>query len=192
MLNVKNGLRTTVALVLTVFFSTFSWAEPAALATCAACHGSDGKSTDSAWPNLAGQHQTYLEIQLKAYRSGDRNNAVMNGMAAALSDADIEELAAWYAAQPRLTAANGDQTMVEEGRNRAGYCHACHGMQGAPVADEWPILAGQNAAYIAARLAGFKSGLRNHPLMVNVVKDLDAAAMAALGAYYSQVPPAAE
>ena len=80
----------------------------------------------------------------------------------------------------------------KRGRNRAGYCHACHGMQGAPVADEWPILAGQNAAYIAAQLAGFKSGLRYHPLMVNVVKDLDPTAMAALGAYYSQVPPAAE
>ena len=141
MLNVKNGLRTTVALVFAVFFSLVSWAEPAALASCAACHGSDGKSTDPAWPNLAGQHETYLEIQLKAYRSGDRKNAVMNGMAAALSDADIAELATWYAAQPRLTAANGDQTMVEEGRNRpviATPATACRARRWRTSGQYWP------------------------------------------------------
>jgi cytochrome c553 len=61
-------------------------------------------------------------------------------------------------------------------------------MQGQPAADEWPVLAGQNASYIAKQLAAFKSGARYHPLMANVVRDLERPAMMALGAYYAQVP----
>lgn len=69
-------------------------------ATCAACHGADGNSTIPANPKLAGQYDSYLEHALKSYRDGSRNNALMNGMAAALSYQDIADLAAFYAAQP--------------------------------------------------------------------------------------------
>ena len=60
-------------------------------------------------------------------------------------------------------------------------------MHGYPVAAEWPILAGQSAPYIAKQLMGFKLGARYHPLMADAVKNLDASAMSALGAYYAQV-----
>jgi len=69
-------------------------------ATCAACHGAQGESAGPQWPILAGQYPSYLEHALKSYRSGSRQNAIMQGFAAQLSDEDIEDLAAWFASRP--------------------------------------------------------------------------------------------
>ena len=66
---------------------------------CSACHGADGNSTDVNNPRLAGQHADYLAKSLRDYKSGERNNAIMKGFAAALSKKDIENLAAYFAAQ---------------------------------------------------------------------------------------------
>jgi cytochrome c553 len=66
-------------------------------AACAACHGANGISANGLWPNLAGQKEPYLAAQMKAFRDGDRKNPMMSPMAAALSDADIANLAAYYA-----------------------------------------------------------------------------------------------
>lgn len=71
-------------------------------ATCEACHGKDGKSIDPSYPNLAGQHESYLIKALADYRSGRRVNAVMNSFSANLTNQDIEDLAAWYASQDGL------------------------------------------------------------------------------------------
>ena len=68
--------------------------------TCASCHGPTGnESLDPSYPKLAGQYPEYLAKALKDYRSGERQNAIMAGMAAALTDEDIDDLAAFYAAQ---------------------------------------------------------------------------------------------
>jgi cytochrome c553 len=64
---------------------------------CGACHGAAGISAIPTYPNLAGQKEAYLVIQLKAFKSGARNNAVMKGMVASLSDTDMADLAAYYA-----------------------------------------------------------------------------------------------
>ncbi|MEN9417035.1 MAG: hypothetical protein RI988_655 [Pseudomonadota bacterium] len=64
---------------------------------CAVCHGANGISTLPDAPHLAGQPAIYLAAQLKAYRNGTRKHEVMNVMARPLSDADIDNLAAWYA-----------------------------------------------------------------------------------------------
>ncbi len=69
---------------------------------CAACHGADGNSTVPLYPKLAGQYRDYLEHALKAYKTGERKNPIMVGMAASLSDQDIADLAAWYASQKGL------------------------------------------------------------------------------------------
>jgi cytochrome c553 len=65
-------------------------------ATCLACHGVNGIGTQPIYPNLAGQKEAYLVQALKGFKSGERKNAIMNAMAAALSDSDIENLAAYY------------------------------------------------------------------------------------------------
>jgi len=80
---------------------------PKASQTCVACHGIDGIGILPEYPNLAGQHADYIEVALKAYRSGQRKNAVMGGMAAALTDQDIRELAKYYSSQrPSLCSTN--------------------------------------------------------------------------------------
>ncbi|MDF2177841.1 cytochrome c [Aliiglaciecola sp. CAU 1673] len=66
-------------------------------ATCVVCHGSNGISVIPMYPNLAGQKEQYLVLQLKAYRDGERKNMVMTPMAKPLSDEDIANLAAYYA-----------------------------------------------------------------------------------------------
>ncbi len=72
-------------------------------AVCQSCHGIDGNlSLQDDYPKLGGQHADYLVQALKAYRSGDRNHAIMSGFARDLSDQDIADLAAWYSRQSGL------------------------------------------------------------------------------------------
>ncbi len=70
-----------------------------ASAVCSACHGADGNSTIPTNPKLAGQYESYLVHALKAYRSGERNNAIMSGFAANLTDQQIADLAAYFSSQ---------------------------------------------------------------------------------------------
>lgn len=68
--------------------------------TCFACHGKDGNSVDPQYPRLAGQYNEYLQQVLHEYKDGRRNNAIMKGMDAALSDQDIEDVAAYFSSLP--------------------------------------------------------------------------------------------
>jgi cytochrome c553 len=65
--------------------------------TCAGCHGKNGISSNGMWPNLAGQKEAYLVSQMQMFKDGRRQNAMMSAMAKGLSDADIANLAAYYA-----------------------------------------------------------------------------------------------
>ncbi len=96
--------------ILLVLLTALSFASTSALAAdvaagkaksvvCAACHGPAGVSSNPLWPNLAGQQEMYLAKQIKAFRDGERKDAMMAPMVAALSDDDIADLAAYYAAQ---------------------------------------------------------------------------------------------
>ncbi len=68
-------------------------------AVCGACHGPDGNSVNPLWPKLAGQHAAYMVKQMKAFKSGARKDPLMGAQATALSDQDIDNLAAFYASQ---------------------------------------------------------------------------------------------
>lgn len=139
---------------------------------CGACHGMDGNSTTNPeWPNLAGQHASYLVEQLKAFKTGTRKNVNMNAMAAPLSDEDMTDIAAYFSTQT-LNIASVDPAGTEVGAKlyRGGNtatgvpaCMACHGPNGAgnPGA-KYPALRGQHAAYTALQLKAYKSGERNH------------------------------
>jgi cytochrome c553 len=70
------------------------------VATCVACHGQDGNSVDPQYPRLAGQYAAYLARALHEYRDGDRDNAIMKGFAATLSDQDIDDVAAYFSSMP--------------------------------------------------------------------------------------------
>jgi cytochrome c553 len=94
-----------IALIsILLFASTSAMAGDAAAgqskaAICASCHGPSGMSSNPLWPNLAGQKEQYLAKQIKAFRDGDRKDPLMAPMVATLSDDDIANLAAYYAAQ---------------------------------------------------------------------------------------------
>jgi cytochrome c553 len=138
-------------------------------APCAACHGADGNSVNPEWPKLAGQHADYIYKQLVEFKSGDRQNALMAGQVAALSDQDMADLAAYYATlEP--TIGEADPALVAKGEEiyRAGNaasgvsaCIACHSPtgKGNPMA-KFPMLGGQHATYSAIQLKAFRSGQR--------------------------------
>jgi cytochrome c553 len=138
---------------------------------CTACHGPDGNSTlNPEWPNLAGQHPEYLVAQLKAFKSGARKNPNMNGMAAALSEQDMADIAAFFSAQAvKVASVDAAQTGPGEVLYRGGNkstqvpaCMACHGPDGAgnPAA-KFPALRGQHAKYTVLQLQAYKSGERS-------------------------------
>ncbi len=144
-------------------------ADPAAAAAqaqtvCAACHGASGVSTTALTPSLAGQPEGFLQWQLVYFRSATRKNPIMQPMATMLSDDDIRNLAAYYAAQPApAAAANGqtDAAMYAVGQRLAqqNRCASCHKdtYAGAQAA---PRTAAQREDYLLKALREFKAGTR--------------------------------
>ncbi len=140
-------------------------------AVCETCHGGTGNSLAPEWPKLAGQHAEYLVKQLLDLKSGARKSPVMGPMAEPLGEADIADLAAFYAGQSlELGAADPDLVKTGERLYRAGNresglpaCMACHGPagRGNPAAG-FPSLRGQHAAYTAIQLRAYRSGERRN------------------------------
>lgn len=144
-------------------------AQPIVQQVCAACHATDGNSAVAANPRLAAQPEPYLYKQLQDFKSGKRKNPVMNGVAAALSDDDMRNLAAWYAGQTAKPGQATDAKLAEAGgklyrggnkTNHLPACMACHSPSGAGIPAQYPRVAGQHAAYIEAQLKAYRSGER--------------------------------
>ncbi|MDX1513583.1 MAG: c-type cytochrome [Gammaproteobacteria bacterium] len=140
-------------------------------APCAACHNVDGNSTNPEWPKLAGQHAKYIEKQLRDYKSGARENAIMAGMVAPMSEQDMADLGAYFASMAR-TGGFASEDRVGPGRkiyqggnpdSKVPACMACHGPTGAgdPLAGI-PSLSGQHAKYTAMQLNAFRDGVRSN------------------------------
>ena len=139
---------------------------------CAACHGPDGNSPLPENPKLAAQVADYTAKQLADFKAGkERKSAIMAPMVAPLSAADMQAVAAHYAAQkPRPDAARNRQTVsLGEKLYRAGNaekgvpaCSGCHGPAGAGVAALYPRLSGQHAQYTATQLRAFRSDERSN------------------------------
>jgi cytochrome c553 len=180
----------SVCLMLATSYSVPTLAADAAAggekaALCAGCHGPNGKSSNPQWPNLAAQQPDYLAAQLKAFKSGARKNPMMQGMVANLSDQDIENIAAYFAAQPAAKA-GGDTALAKTGAEKAGTCLHCHGAQGQGSA-QIPRLAGQHPAYLEAQLKSFKSGTRQGGPMPGMASSLSDDDMKALAAYFGSL-----
>ena len=147
-------------------------------AACASCHGADGNSGSPANPKLAGQHPEYLVKQLQEYKSGKRANAIMQGMAATLSDADMKNIAAWLASQKAKPGFAKDKELVALGERiwRGGIadrqiaaCAGCHSPNGAGIPSQYPRLSGQHADYTATQLTAFREGVRKNNLQMTQV-----------------------
>jgi cytochrome c553 len=131
---------------------------------CAGCHGEDGNASAPIFPKLAGQHVSYLSKQLREFRSGKRVDPTMNAMAESLSDADIADIAAWYA-KNKIKPEPPEKTELGLKIYRTGIaakgipaCAACHGPRGEgnPTAG-YPVLGGQYSSYIGKILHDYKS-----------------------------------
>ncbi|MBC7483697.1 MAG: cytochrome c4 [Rhizobacter sp.] len=138
---------------------------------CAACHTSDGSRGSPANPILQGQHPEYLVKQLTEFKSGKRANAIMTGMASALSEDDMKNVAAFYAgkqAKPGF-AKNKDLVALGEKIYRGGIadrsipaCAGCHSPTGAGIPAQYPRIAGQHGDYTEAQLVAFRGGARTN------------------------------
>lgn len=166
-------------------------------AVCGACHGVGGNGIiNPEWPKLAGQHSSYTLGQLKAFKSNERKNPVMYGQSAALSDQDMADLAAYFAAQKAVPGLASEQSVkVAQKLYRAGdaarglpSCSGCHGPTGAgQPAALYPRIGGQNGAYTLNQLKAYKSGERaggkHAPIMVAIAAKLTDDEIAALASY---------
>jgi cytochrome c553 len=129
---------------------------------CVACHGENGNSTQAAFPSLAGQPGQFIVSALFQFREGKRVNPVMSPMAANLSNADLNDLAAYFSAQkakPPAATLAADRIAQGQALAQKNNCTACHtatlvGQQ------HIPRLAGQQREYLAAQLQGFRAGTR--------------------------------
>ena len=167
--------------------------EAIATKVCGACHAFDGGRGLPANPILQGQHPEYLLKQLRDFKSGARNNAVMKGFAATLSDQDMLDLAAFYAsktAKPGF-ATNKDTLALGERIYRGGIadrhiaaCAGCHSPNGAGIPAQYPRVSGQHGDYSEAQLIAFRSGLRTNSLpMAGVAAKLNDREIKALADY---------
>jgi cytochrome c553 len=153
-----------------------------AAAACAGCHGSDGVSANPAFPSLAGQDATYLASALGAYKLGTRKDETMKGLAAALDDAAIKNLAAFFTSQEPKQPDVRKPLTAEEWAQR---CDRCHGINGNSTDPRLPALAAQRADYLEKVLNDYRAGVRKSARMAAMSDVLTDHDISSLAAYYA-------
>ena len=145
---------------------------------CAACHAPDGNSLIPVNPKLAQQHPEYLIKQLTEFKAGKRVNAIMTGMATALSEEDMRNIAYWVSSKKATPGAAKEKELVLLGEKiyRGGIadrqipaCAGCHSPNGAGIPAQYPRLSGQHADYAVAQLTAFRDGVRNNSLQMTQI-----------------------
>ncbi len=182
--------------------------------TCVACHGVHGNSVVDAFPKLAGQGKGYLLKQLQDFKSNTRQDTIMKGIVASLTENDMENLAAYFSKQ---TIIQGSQDVTIKSANidlgkklyRGGNksksitaCIACHGPAGAGIPSaKFPALTYQNSTYIAKQLINFRQDSYNtqmdtsapersndyEGMMRNITKHLSNAEIEAVSQYINRL-----
>ena len=166
-------------------------------AACGACHGMDGNSSDAQYPKLAGQSEQYIVHQLTNFKAGKRQNPIMMGMAAPLSEQDMHDIGAYFSSKTALPGV-ADEKLVEQGQKlyREGdssrgipACMACHSVDGRgnPGA-MYPQLTSQHAQYVEATLKAMHDGTSwgddaHAKIMPGIAQKLEAKDIAALASY---------
>ncbi len=168
-------------------------------AQCATCHGQYGQSTNSEFPQLAGQNAQYLRKQLEDFRSGQRQHSAMNAIAQALSDGQMAALATHFQAQRPQPHPSEDALLASMGRyiyergniySQVPACLSCHSNSGVGSA-RLPRLAGQHPEYIANQLRRFQSKERRNDsgAMAFVTQGLNELELRAVAAYVAGLNP---
>ena len=163
----------------------------AAAAACGGCHGDNGVSKTPGAPSLVGLDPKYLTAATNAYKSGQRKDETMKAMVGSLNDADIANIALFYALQKPAKAGTPAAGDAAAGKAAAGACAGCHGEAGVASDPANPSLAGQDAQYLASALQAYKDGARKDETMKGLAAALDDKAMKNIAAFYAGQQPQA-
>ena len=165
------------------------------IVACISCHGAAGNSSIAQNPKLSAQHEAYLHKQLVDFTGTTRNNAIMTGFAKALSDDDMQNIAAYLSVQKPSPGAAKNIDTVGIGKKifRAGIaesnipaCAGCHGPNGAGNPGQFPRIGGQHQDYTEAQLISFRAGTRsNSAQMTAITKRMTDAEIKAVADYVS-------
>lgn len=177
------------ALPLAASAQAASDAQRAKAEPCTACHGDAGRSLLADIPSLAGQPKQFITTQLVMFREGNRKNPVMNALAAPLSNADINGLGSYFAAQtaaPAGTPFAADAAAAGKALSDKMLCTQCHGAE-LRGQQHIPRLAGQRADYLRTQLLAFKAQTRfdMDGNMTSAAQPLTPADIEALATYLS-------
>jgi cytochrome c553 len=152
-------------------------------AACAGCHGPDGVSGNPTTPSLAGQDAQYVASALQAYKQGTRSDETMKGLAAALDDGAVKNLAAFYASKEPKPPNVRKPLTAEEWAQR---CDRCHGNNGNSADPRLPALAAQRLDYLEKVLQDYRTGARKSPQMAAMSDVLTDQDITNVAAYYAR------
>lgn len=168
-------------------------------AVCVACHGLDGISPIAANPNISGMASEYIAKQLEHFKSATRQNAIMQGMVANLTPADMKALGDYYFAQRgKSQAAARDEKVAKRGQQiyRAGIpeakvpaCASCHGATGAGMPAQFPKVGGQWPEYTLAELKEYAAGSRKNVQMNAIAARMKESDLIAVSEYMAGMRP---
>ena len=190
-------MKSLAALFVTTLFAATAWAADAPAApkvdlakgaasyatVCVACHAADGNSTVPLQPNLAQQHPEYTLKQLNEFKAGTRQDPIMQGFAAMLTEDDARNIAGWQATQKAKPGFAKEPTLVLQGERifrggipdrRIPACAGCHSPNGAGLPSQYPRLSGQHAEYTVKQMVAFRDGTRvNNAVMQGVAAKMN-------------------
>jgi cytochrome c553 len=153
---------------------------------CAACHGADGNADGANMPTLAGQDARYFVKAMQAYKDGKRKHEQMFDAVDELSDADINNLAAFYAGQEPVRRNVRTPLTTAEWVDR---CERCHGIDGNSTDPRFPMLAGQERTYLANAFQAYISNTRGNSIMHAMSDPLSQADLERIVEHYATRSP---
>jgi cytochrome c553 len=161
---------------------------------CKSCHGLDGRSVAPAIPHLAAQRERYLTESIKAYREGKRPHAALKEMAGRMSEADVRNVAAYYAGLPPVAGAPGKDPLpaspYESGKTLAAACAKCHNEDGNSTTPGIPSLAGQQPRYLVVAIQEYLHKERKAAPMHALLPGLKKLELENLALYFASQTPA--
>jgi len=163
----------------------------AAASACGGCHGDAGVSKTPGMPSLVGLDPKYLVTAINAYKGGQRKHDMMKALVSELTDAEINNIALYYALQKPEKAPTPAPGNAAAGKTAAAGCVGCHGEGGVSGSPATPSLAGQESQYFVAAMRAYKDGSRSDATMKGPASSIDDATAKNLSAFFAgQIPQA--
>jgi len=164
---------------------------------CSQCHGITGNSPDKNIPKLSGQLEDYIVLAVIEFQQGIRNDPTMSNLASVVqNEKDLEDIAAYFASQPRMQGKSKDNNTTSKGEElftseRCNYCHGDGGKRYAPFQENIPpVIGGQHKSYLIKAMNDIKAGKRPgdiYELMPKLLGELTEEQIEAIAEYLSQI-----